>query len=226
MQDPLLSVIIPVFNEKNTCLELIQRVKNVKIQKQIIVINDGSTDGTEKLLTSIDGILLINREKNYGKGSAVRSAIPFCKGRYIILQDGDLEYDPNEYHKLIQPIIDQKADVVFGSRWLGKNNKNSSYHTLGNKMITWFSTFINGKKITDVASCYKVFPTNYFKELKLKSEGFGLETEIAAKVFRKGYVVKEVAVGYHRRRVDEGKKLRLVDGLISAWSCIRFRYLD
>ncbi|MBH09303.1 MAG: glycosyl transferase [Candidatus Marinimicrobia bacterium] len=222
---PMLSIIIPVYNEKSTCLELIERVKSVSIDKQIIVVNDGSTDGSNELLESISNIQLIHHDYNKGKGAAVRTALPYCVGSYVILQDGDLEYDPNAYHSLLKPIINNQAEVIFGSRWLNQTNKNS-YHTRGNKMITWFSNFINGKSITDVASCYKVLPLEYLKDLDLKSSGFGLETEIAAKVFRRGYRVMEVSVSYQRRKIEEGKKLRLIDGLISAWSCLRYRFFD
>lgn len=225
MSGPILSVIIPVYNEKATCLELIERVKAIDIDKQIIVVNDGSTDGSRELLESVSGIHLIHHKFNQGKGAAIRTAVPHCTGNYVILQDGDLEYDPGAYHALLKPIITKEADVVFGSRWLNQDKK-SSYHTRGNKMITWFSNLVNGESVTDVASCYKVLPLEYFRELNLKSEGFGLETEIAAKVFRRGYTVVEVAVSYQRRKIEEGKKLRLIDGLISAWSCLRFRFID
>tara|TARA_Y100000590_G_C15741369_1_gene1020375 strand:+ start:2115 stop:2792 length:678 start_codon:yes stop_codon:yes gene_type:complete len=225
MYEPILSVIIPVYNEKATCQELIERVKAVGIEKQIIVVNDGSNDGSRELLESISGIHLIHHELNEGKGSAVQTALNYCTGKYVILQDGDLEYDPRSYHALLQPIISKKVDIVFGSRWVNQDNKNS-YHTLGNKMITWFSNFINGESVTDVASCYKVLSLEHLRGLSLKSKGFGLETEIAAKVFRRGYTVMEVAVSYNRRKIEEGKKLRLIDGLISAWSCLRFRFID
>lgn len=225
MSGTLLSVIIPIYNEKTTCLKLIEKVKAIPIDKEIIVVNDGSTDGSREILESISGINLIHHDYNHGKGSAVQTAVPFCRGEYVILQDGDLEYDPIAYHNLLEPIINKDADVVFGSRWLNQGLK-TSYHTRGNKIITWFSNLINGKSITDVASCYKVLPLKYFKALKIKSDGFGLETEIAAKVFRHGYSVVEVSVSYKRRKIEEGKKLRLIDGIISAWSCLRFRFFD
>ena len=220
-----ISVIIPVYNEAPTCIELINKVKAVPIAKEIIVVDDGSGDGTAKLLSNIEGITLLTHSINQGKGAAVQTAFEHISGDLVILQDGDLEYDPEDYQKLIKPITAGETDVVFGSRWLNNANK-WSYHYFGNKLITLFSNIINQRWINDMASCYKAIPIDIIRDLHLRSHGFGLEAEITAKIFRKGYSIKEIPISYSRRTFDEGKKLRFKDGLVSASACLRYRFFD
>jgi len=220
-----ISVIIPVYNEAATCLDLINRVKAVSLEKEIIVVDDGSTDGTSELLSQMECITLLTHTINQGKGAAIQTAVEHISGDVVILQDGDLEYNPEEYHALVESIKNGKVDIVFGSRWLGKNNP-WSFHYLGNKLITLFSNIINQRWVNDMASCYKAIPADIFRNLELKSNGFGLEAEITAKVFRKGFKVKEVPISYDRRTSAQGKKLRLKDGFISALACLRFRFFD
>ena len=220
-----ISVIIPIYNEAATCIELINRVQAVSLEKEIIIVDDGSSDGTAELLSNIEGITLLTHSINQGKGAAVQTAIEHIFGDLVILQDGDLEYNPDDYLDLIKPIAEGKADVVFGSRWLGKNNA-WSFHFIGNKLITLFSNIINQRWINDMASCYKAIPVDIFRNLHLRSQGFGLEAEITAKMFRKGYSIKEIPISYSRRTSAEGKKLRLKDGLVSASACLRYRFFD
>ena len=220
-----ISVIIPIYNEAATCIELINKVQAVLLEKEIIIVDDGSSDGTAELLSNIEGITLLTHSINQGKGAAVQTAIEHISGDLVILQDGDLEYDPEDYQKLIKPITAGEADVVFGSRWLNNANK-WSFHYFGNKLITLFSNIVNLRWINDMASCYKAIPVDIFRNLHLRSQGFGLEAEITAKMFRKGYSIKEIPISYSRRTSAEGKKLRLKDGLVSARACLRYRFFD
>ena len=220
-----ISVIIPIFNESPTCIELIRKVDEVSMEKEIIVVDDGSTDGTTEKLSELENITLLKHPVNRGKGAAVQTAVEHIQGDIVILQDGDLEYDPSDYQSLIGPIVNGESDIVFGSRWLGKNNQ-WSFHYIGNKIISLFSNIINQRWVNDMASCYKAIPASIFRDLQLRSSGFGLEAEITAKVFRKGYSVKEIPISYARRTSVEGKKLRLKDGFVSAGACLRYRLFD
>ena len=218
-----LSVIIPIYNEAPTCSLLIEKVKSVPIQKQIIVVDDCSTDGSENILKEIDDIELIQHQVNQGKGSAVQSALPHIKGDFVLLQDGDLEYNPADYEKMLNQLENDSADVVNGSRWLGKTSP-LSYHTIGNRFITWFANLVTGAALTDMASCYKMMHAEIFRSLDIRSAGFGLEAEITAKVFKKKLRVIEVPISYGRRTKSEGKKLRLTDGLIAGCKLLRHTF--
>ena len=216
-----LSVIIPIYNEAATCSLLIEKVKLIPIQKQIIVVDDCSTDGSGGILKGIGDIELIRHQVNRGKGSAVQTALTHLKGDFVVLQDGDLEYNPADYEKMLNQLENDSADVVYGSRWLGKTSS-LSYHTVGNRFITWFSNRVTGAALTDMTSCYKMMPTEIFRSLDICSAGFGLEAEITAKVFKKKLRVIEVPISYERRTKSEGKKLRLTDGLIACWTLLKY----
>ncbi len=220
-----LSVIIPIYNEAATCSLLIEKVKLIPIQKQIIVVDDCSTDGSGGILKGIGDIELIRHQVNRGKGSAVQTALTHLKGDFVVLQDGDLEYNPADYEKMLNQLENDSADVVYGSRWLGKTSS-LSYHTVGNRFITWFSNRVTGAALTDMTSCYKMMPTEIFRSLDICSAGFGLEAEITAKVFKKKLRVIEVPISYERRTKPEGKKLRLTDGLIACWTLLKCTLLD
>ena len=215
-----LSVIIPIYNEAATCSLLIEKVKSVPIQKQIIVVDDCSTDGSENILKEIDDIELIQHQVKRGKGSAVQTALTHVKGDFIVLQDGDLEYNPADYEKMLNQLENDSADLVYGSRCLGKTSP-LSYHTIGNRFITWVANLVTGAALTDKASCYKMMPAEIFRSLDICSAGFGLEAEITAKVFKKKMRVVEVPISYERRTKSEGKKLRLSDGLIAGCTLLR-----
>ncbi|MBC8174058.1 MAG: glycosyltransferase family 2 protein [Candidatus Marinimicrobia bacterium] len=217
-----LTVVIPIYNESATCQTLIERVKTNPIPRQIIVIDDGSTDGSTQILRNIKEIDLIKHDINQGKGAAVQTAIPHIRGDYVILQDGDLEYNPSDYKKLLQPLEDGTADAVYGSRWLGKNPR-WTFHYIGNRLITFLSNLLNGANITDMASCYKAMPSDILRSLDIRSTGFGLEAEITAKLFKRDATVVEVPIDYKRRTKQAGKKLRIKDGVIAAWSCLKYK---
>ena len=220
-----LTVIIPIYNEETTCMQLIEKVKSIPIQKQIIVIDDGSTDSSSSILKKIEGIKLIVHEVNQGKGCAIQSAIPHIKGDFVVLQDGDLEYSPTDYEKMLTLLEADRADVVFGSRWI-ENTSSLAYHTMGNRLITWFANQLLGVTLTDMASCYKMMPSKILHSLNIVSAGFGLEAEIAAKVFKRKLRIMEVPISYKRRTKYQGKKLRLKDGLIACWTLMRYTMIE
>ena len=220
-----LSVIIPIYNEAATCSKLIEKVKSVPIQKQVIVVDDCSTDGSGDILKEIDDIELIQHQVNQGKGSAVQTALTHVKGDFIALQDGDLEYNPADYEKMLNQLENDSADVVYGSRWLGKTSP-LSYHTVGNRFISWFANLVTGATLTDMASCYKMMPAKILISLNITSVGFGLEAEITSKVFNRKLRVMEVPINYERRSKSEGKKLRLKDGLVACYALLKYTMID
>lgn len=219
----LLTVIIPIYNEANTCAELIRRVQAVPITTQIIVVNDGSIDDSRDILSGIEGVTLLNHGERQGKGAAVRTAVPHIKGEYVVLQDADLEYHPDDYQCLLQPIIDDWADAVYGSRFLNRKLL-KTWHTIGNKSLTTYANTINGGYLTDISTCYKIIAADDFRTFRLQSNGFGIDAEITAKLYKLGRRVVEVPISYERRSLEDGKKIRWWDGVIALWSCTRFRW--
>jgi glycosyltransferase involved in cell wall biosynthesis len=224
---PLLSVIVPCYNERATVAELLRRVHDVPIEKEIIVVDDASTDGSRdivaKLTTQWPEIRHVIQSPNQGKGAAIRRGIELAHGEVIIIQDADLEYDPEEYPKLIQPIIDGDADVVFGSRFEGYPRRVMMYwHTLGNRFLTFLSNATTNLNLTDMEVCYKVFRRDVIQSLKLNSNRFGFEPEVTAKVARRGYRIYEVPISYHGRNYWEGKKINWKDGFSAIWTILKY----
>ena len=220
-----ISVIIPCFNECKTIEQIIDKVRNEKkYEKEIIVIDDYSTDGTREILENkiknkIDKIIF--NEKNYGKGFSVRKGINAAEGNIILIQDADLEYDPSDYPKLVSPIEKNEADVVYGSRFIGSDEKRVLFywHSLGNFLLTTLSNMFSNINLTDMENCYKVFKTEVIKNINLKENRFGFEPEITAKLAKKNLRIFEVGVKYYGRTYDQGKKIGWKDG-ISALRCI------
>jgi len=225
-----LSVIIPVYNENTTIEKVLNIINEVAIDKEIIVIDDGSDDGTREMLQKINlnGLKTVFHEKNRGKGAAIRTGLTYVTGDIVLIQDADLEYDPNEYPRLIQPIVEGKANVVYGSRFLRPlNSHNIYYHfVLGVKLLNLLTYLLYGVKTTDEATCYKVFKAEVIKNIDLKCEGFEFCPEITAKVCKKGYTIYEVPTPYIGRHYHEGKKINWRDGITAIYTLIKYRFTD
>jgi len=224
---PTLSVVMPVFNEKTTIVEIVKRVRDAPYEKEIIIVDDASTDGTREILEQLaeaSDITLLQHEKNRGKGAALRTGICVASGDVTIIQDADLEYDPFDYPKILNPILLGKADVVYGSRFIGGQSHRVFYfwHSVGNKFLTLLSNALTGLNLTDMETCYKAFKTEIIKSVDLKEDRFGFEPEITAKLAQMRLRIYEVGISYSGRTYDEGKKIGWKDGVRAIW-CI-FKY--
>ena len=223
----LLSVIIPVYNEKTTISEVIEKVWAVElpIEKEIIVVDDGSTDGTVEVLQS-NSVKLKHTYLtpiNIGKGAAVRIGLTLAKGEIILIQDADLELDPNEYKQLIEPILNGRASVVYGSRFLGENRV-APLRRFANYFLTFTTNLLFRTKLTDMETAYKVFTSEVAKNLSLEANRFEIEPEITAQIARKGFKIAEVPISYNPRTKSEGKKINWKDGFKALWTLIRYRF--
>jgi len=224
---PTLSVVIPVFNERQTILEIVERVRNAPYEKEIIIVDDASTDGTGGILDELaeaSDITLFRHEKNRGKGAAFRTGVRVASGDVTIIQDADLEYDPVDYPKILDPILSSKADVVYGSRFVGGESHRVFYfwHSVGNKVLTLLSNALTGLNLTDMETCYKAFKTEIIKSIDLKEDRFGFEPEITAKLARKRLRIYEVGISYSGRTYDEGKKIGWKDGMQAIWCILKY----
>ena len=219
-----ISVIIPCYNENSTIKKIIDKINNQKtFNKEIIVIDDCSSDGTIEILSNLKDQIssLTLNEKNYGKGYCIKKGIEVASGDIILIQDADLEYDPNDYEKLLKPIMNNNADVVYGSRFIGSDQKRVLFfwHSLGNKFLTLLSNMFTNLNLTDMECCYKAFKTEVIKNINLKENRFGFEPEITAKISKKDIRIYEVGIKYFGRKYSEGKKITWKDGF-SAIRCI------
>lgn len=225
----LLSVLIPAYNEVHNIQNILNKIGEVNIPKEIIVVDDGSTDGTRELLNTLksDIIKVIFHEKNQGKGGAIRTAIAHSKGDIILIQDADLEYDPQDYYKLIPVIESGKEKVVYGSRFLNKQNKHSYFSFfLGGQVVTWITNILYFQTLTDEPTCYKVFDAKLLKSIKLNCTGFEFCPEITAKIAKLGYKIPEVPISYYPRSISEGKKINWKDGVEAIWVLFKYRFVN
>ncbi len=229
-----LSVVIPVFNEEPTVETLIRRVLAVDLPKEVIVVDDASTDQTPAILKQLSEdpgmagtVVFLRHSRNRGKGAAIRTALERVQGNVVIIQDADLEYDPREFPRLLEPILDGRADVVYGSRFLGGPHRVLYFwHYLGNKALTLLSNILTNLNLSDMETCYKAFRTEVLKGVTIRSNRFEFEPEITIKIARQGYRIYETPISYSGRSYAEGKKIGWKDGVRTLWALIRFRIAD
>jgi glycosyltransferase involved in cell wall biosynthesis len=224
--DLLLSVIVPVFNEERTIAQLLDQVRAIPVAKEIIVIDDFSTDGTRAILESevlnADTRVFLH-SKNLGKGGAVRTGLQHLRGDVVIIQDGDLEYDPRDYHALLRPIIEGRARAVYGSRFLGEHKAMYFWHSVGNKFLTLVTNVLFDTTLSDMETCYKVFTRDIADSLDIRQMRWGIDPEITAKILRQGIRIYEVPISYNGREFWEGKKISWKDGFVILWVLLRYR---
>ncbi len=226
-----LSVVIPVYNEKKTLEEIISRVEAVEgVDKEIILVDDASTDGTTDILKKLQKekphLKIYFKEKNRGKGHTLKVGFQYATGDYVIVQDADLEYDPNEYKKLLRVLEEEGVDVVYGSRFSGNYEDMSNLHYFGNKLLTMITNLFFGVLLTDMETCYKLIPVDFVKKINIKSERFDFEPEITAKILKSGLRIREVPITYKGRTHSEGKKITWKDGIGALYTLIKYRFVD
>jgi glycosyltransferase involved in cell wall biosynthesis len=227
--DPLLSVVMPVFNERETIEEIIRRVLAVSIRTELIVVDDGSTDGTRDILQRLAGelpIKVVLQPANGGKGAALRRGFQDVTGDLVVIQDADLEYSPEEFPELIELICQGRADVVYGSRFLGRHRVFMFTHYAGNCLLTFITNVLYNTMLTDMETCYKVMRTDVLRSMTLDSNGFGIEPELTAKIFKRHYRVYEVPITYDGRGYEEGKKITWRDGVVALWVLLKYRFTE
>ncbi len=226
-----ITVIIPAYNEVNTIEEIVRRVQKTPFEKEIIIVDDGSTDGTREKIVALDkrydNVHPFYHEKNAGKGAALHTAFKAVQGDFVIIQDADLEYDPRDYEALLEPLLDGRADVVFGSRFLGGPHRVLFFwHYVGNKFLTLLSNALANINLTDMETCYKAFRAEILHDITFKSRRFGFEPEFTVKVAKRGYRLYEVPISYSGRTYREGKKITWIDGIKAIFTLFRYRFFD
>ena len=229
LPDPVLSVVMPAFNERATIEEIVRRVLAVPLKKELIVVDDCSTDGTRDLLQQLQkelGFTLLLQPKNAGKGAALRAGFVAVRGDIAVIQDADLEYSPEEYPELIELICSGRADVVYGSRFLGRHRVFLFVHYMGNRLLTLMTNVLYNTMLTDMETCFKAMRVEVLRSMTLKSNRFGIEPELTAKIFKRGYRVYEVPITYDGRGYEDGKKITWKDGVVAVWTLIKYRFTE
>jgi glycosyltransferase involved in cell wall biosynthesis len=229
LNNPLLSVVMPAFNERATIEEIIGRVLAVPLRIELIVVDDGSTDGTRDILQRLAAekrFKLILQPKNAGKGAALQRGFQEVSGDLVVIQDADLEYSPEELPDLISLICEGRADVVYGSRFLGRHRVFLFTHYAGNRLLTLLTNVLYNTMLTDMETCYKVMRTEVLRSFAVQSNGFGIEPELTAKIFKRGYRVYEVPITYDGRGYEDGKKITWRDGIVALWVLIKYRFTE
>jgi glycosyltransferase involved in cell wall biosynthesis len=222
------SIIIPVYNEKATVLQLLKQVEALPVDKEIIMVDDGSTDGTRDLLAGLapGRVRVFFHERNQGKGAAIRTGLRAATGDVVTIQDADLEYDPRDLLSLLRPIVEGKAEVVYGSRFTGEHRNMFFWHWVGNRFLTLVTNVLFDTTLSDMETCYKMFKADVIKGLNLKCRRFEFEVEVTAKVLKAGHRIYEVPISYAGREFHEGKKITWRDGFTALWSLLRYRISD
>jgi glycosyltransferase involved in cell wall biosynthesis len=229
IQNPLLSVVMPAFNERSTIDEIVRRVLAVPVRIELIVVDDRSTDGTRELLQDLQrelGFTLLLQTVNVGKGAALRAGFAKVTGDIVVIQDADLEYSPEEYPALIELICSGDADVVYGSRFLGRHRVFLFTHYAGNRALTLLTNVLYNTMLTDMETCFKAMRADVLRSMTLRSDRFGIEPELTAKIFKRGYRVYEIPITYNGRGYEDGKKITWVDGLEAVWTLLKYRFTE
>lgn len=227
-----LSIVIPVYNEKDTLEEILKRVKAVDLgdtEKEFVLVDDASTDGSKEILEELEkekGYKVYYHLTNQGKGASLRDAFQLTTGDYVIVQDADLEYDPQDYKKLLRALEEEGVDVVYGSRFSGNYEDMTQLHYIGNKALTMLTNLFYGVMLTDMETCYKLLPGDFVRNLKINSARFNFEPEITAKILKSGMKIVEVPISYAGRSFEEGKKITWRDGLAAVLTLLKYRFVD
>jgi glycosyltransferase involved in cell wall biosynthesis len=227
-----LSVVVPVFNERNTLVEILRRMRAVElpdgIEREIIVVDDGSNDGTRDVLNQVGDstVRVVMHEANLGKGAALRTGFAHATGDYVLVQDADLEYDPEDWPKLLNPVLRGRARVVYGSRFTGERRNMLLLHWMGNRFLSMTTNVLFNTTLSDMETCYKLFDRDLVDDMKLQSNRFDIEAEITAKVLKRGIRIYEVPISYSGREFDEGKKITWRDGFAALWTLVKYRFRD
>ena len=224
----LLSVIVPVFNERTTLTEIVRRMRAVDLpmDREIVVVDDGSSDGSDKVLSAIEvsTVRVLRHPGNVGKGAAIRSGLAVVRGDLVLIQDADLEYDPEDWPKLINPVLRGRAKVVYGSRFTGERKNMLFWHWVGNRFLSLVTNVLYNTTLSDMETCYKLFDRSVIEGITIDSNRFDFEPEITAKVLRRGYRIYEVPISYNGREFDEGKKITWRDGFVALWTLVKYRF--